>query len=58
MLDLFNDCLVSLLFPGVDTTSDTTFMAPSLFVNVAIFVILSFVYFLIQRTFSSSLAFF
>ena len=32
-------------------------MAPSLFVNVAIFVILNFVDFLIQRTFSSSLAF-
>ena len=46
MLDLFNDCLVSLPFPAVDKTSDT-FMAPSLLVNVAIFV----TYFLIQRTF-------
>ena len=46
MLDLFNDCLVSLPFPGVDKTSDI-FTAPSLLVNVAIFV----AYVLIQRTF-------
>ena len=32
-------------------------MAPSLFVNVAIFVILNFIYFLIQQTFFFKLRF-